>query len=377
MFMSNETAELLGQAIALGNTTETPEASGEMPAEAPVQELVQEAGGEMPTNTGNEDGGGSQEQPPAEPDYIGFVKKEFGEDYDIETLKSHVEKAKSYDEIVKQKEELEKNQFKPANDYVKTLNSLIETGASKDQLNSFIRLNSYGDLDKMPPLDIKVAKMVLIDNYTEEVARAKVERDYDLSQYDEGDIDRKILEDELRVSSRQDLEALGKYKADLSTIENEAKAVAEKRSLEEKAILTQHQNRLKQDLPELVSRLKPVKELQFGLKDVEEKVDFKIEYDEDFKKQLPSLLEPMFKDNVAPINEAVAEIFARSVYLEQNIEKISQQIWDKAVSFATEHTDNKYENRSGLPEQKQNPEANVDKNDTYKFMERLAAGSID
>lgn len=374
----SETAELLGQAIELGNMTEAPETTGEMPvegADVPANETATE--GEMPQNTDNQEPAEGSETPGAtEPDYIGFVKKEFGEEYDLETLKSHIEKAKSYDEIARQKEELEKNQFKPANDYVRTLNTLVESGASKDQLNSFIKLNTYGDLDKMSPMDIKVAKMVLIDNYSEDVARAKVERDFDLSQYEEGDIDRRILEDELRVSSKKDLEALNDYRAELSTYENPDKANAEKIQLEEKAILTQHQNRIKAELPELVKRLKPVRELEFGIKDVEGKVPFSIEYDEEFKNQLPSLFEPMFKDKVEPINEMVAEKFAKSVYLEENFDRIAQQIWDKAVSFATEHADGKYENRSGLPETKPNPEALSDKNETYKFMEKLASGTF-
>lgn len=377
----SETAELLAEAVGL-STTEATEGNVEMTQEGNTDGGETTANtqdnGEMPTGEGqgeavSEDG---TDQTPDEPDYLGFVKKEFGEDYDIDTLKSHVEKAKSYDEILKQKEELEKTQFKPANDYVKTLNNLVSSGASKDQLNSFIKLNSYGDLDKLSPLEVKVAKMVLIDNYSEDVAKAKVERDFDLDQYDEDSIDRRILEDELRVSSKKDLADLSKYRADLSVHENPEKAEAERRDLEDQAIRSQHVNMLKKEIPTFVGKLDSAVEKEFEFKGVDEKVSIKIDFDDDFRKAIPEILEGSFKDKIEPFNEDVAGRIAKSVFLAENIDKIMQTVWDKAVSFVAEHKDNQYVNSKGLPEQQSNPESKSDKNEYYEFLDRLSKGSV-
>lgn len=279
---------------------------------------------------------------------------------DEETLKGVIERAKSYEDVIKAKEELEKNQFKPANDYIKTLNDLVSGGASKDQIKAFGKLSEYGNLEELDPFEAKVAKMVLKDGYSEEMARKIVNRDFNFSRFDleipEEKDEADILREELRISAKSDLETLKEYQKDLSVVVNTEKESAEKAQLEQIATISSYNKTVEQEAPK-VARLFPEK-LSYELKIGEETVPYDLSIDKSFmENDLPKYVDDYFRDSLDSINETtISEAFryAQGEYLLDNLPTILGNAYSKGKAEGEEKTVNKYENRSGLPKAEEN-----------------------
>lgn len=271
---------------------------------------------------------------------------------DEETFTSFVQRAKDYESIVKTKEELENNQFKPANSYIETLNKMVLDGATSEQINAFAKLNQYGEIKDLSPLDAKVTKMVLVDGYSESVARKLVEREFGGEEYDEDSDDKLILQEKLRVSSEADKKTLEAYKKDLTTIINPEKEASEKARLEEIANTEAYNKALKSQAPVLAQHF-PQK-VSYDLSDGEEKVSFEHSFADDFKNKMPSMVEAYFENTREPINPQTAQEayeYAFASYLLENHQKVVQDVWNKASSYYAEKYSNKYENRTGLPQE--------------------------
>ncbi len=284
-----------------------------------------------------------------------FEEKTQGLVKDEESFNAIIEKAKEHDSLRTAKEEFEKNQWKPANDYIKALNDLTSQGASKDQVKAFVKLNEYGDLNELSPLDAKVAKMVLVDGYNENIARKIVQQEFDLDQYEEGTDEHEIAKEKLRVSSQGDVQALQTYKKELSVVDNPAQAQAEQERLTEIANTAAYNKIVSQEVPKIVQHF-PTK-MSYSFSEGETKVPFEYNIDKGFvEKELPNLINDYFKDTKEQINQETvkdAYEYAYASYLLKNhqnmINSALKEGYSKGKVAGVQETSNKYENRSGLP----------------------------
>jgi hypothetical protein len=291
---------------------------------------------------------------------------------DVDAFKQSLPKLSEYDKLKTERDTFEaKTKENPfASDYVKILNDLVSKGATVDQLNNFQKINAIGDINTLSPIDAKVAKLVLIDGYKESVARKMVDKDYPITDYDDGSDEKEILEEKLRVDSNTDKAALAQYKAQTSTVTNPAEDV-QLQTLAQKA---QHETYVKSTVPNIASQINGMGELSFKNKDGVEQGKLKFDYPAEFKAQIGDKLTEYFMDGQTPINnETVQEAFKtiNAYYLDENFPVISQRIWDSAYAKATEDAINKYENKSGLPK---SPEVQVSENsnaDYNKFLNGL------
>lgn len=282
---------------------------------------------------------------------------------DEETFNSILEKSKNYETLAAEKAELEKNQWKPANDYISTLDTLVRNGAKPDQIKAFVKLNEYGDLDALVnenPIQARIARLVLIDGYSEEVAVKKANREFDFAQFDETEPDQKddadILREELKVTARKDLEALKEYRKDLSVVPNPEKESAEAARLAEIAQISTYNKTVEQEAPKIAGNFPPKLAYEFKIGD--ESINFEDTIEKEFlEKQLPNLVADYFKDSLDPVNaQTISEAYSYAFgeYLKANDGKRLERAYQKGFTEATERTVNKYENRSGLPKAQEN-----------------------
>lgn len=279
---------------------------------------------------------------------------------DEDSLKSLLSRSTEYETLAQQKEELEKTMFKPANEYISKLNEMTLAGANADQITAFVKLNGIGKLEDLSPIDVKVTKMVLVDGFSEDVARAIVEKQFDATGFDETlpeqALEAKILREQLRVEAKKDLETLNTYKADLSVVSNPAKDMAEQQRLQQIADMTNYNKQVSQQTPEIIKYF-PEK-LSYDFKVGDEVIAYEDSFDKDFlTKELAPIVEEYFKDSGDPINnETIGQAFgmAHGEYLKKNIGKMLERSYLKGLSAGDERTSNKYENRSGLPKAQEN-----------------------
>lgn len=378
--MSEESENILNYASTqFGTQTEEPPANTEMvDATTPVTENTEPS--EMEAAKQTEE---ANIQTPPLVDYGKTLEEISGGMFkDVESFKSALPKFTEYDTLASQKAELEeKIKINPfANDYVKTLNDLVKSGAGADQIKNFQKVNEV-DLDKLSHIDAKVAKMVLIEGYSENIARKIVDQEYPINEFEEGTDEREILEEKLRINSKGDLEALSKYKADLSKIDTTEAEQKETQRLQAIAQTEQHKSYISQVVPKLAEAMstigeltiKPAKEGEGGYDAMKLNFDFTPE----FKSQIPDMLSNYFLDGNEPVtDQSVADAYkyVKASYLEQNIEKILQANTAHVESITWEKAVNKYENRSGLPKQEENVTVDTTQADVSNFLNRVANG---
>lgn len=269
---------------------------------------------------------------------------------DVETFKQSLPKISEYDRIKQERDDFEaKTKVDPyASDYVRILNELVKKGATPDQLNNFQKINSIGDIDTLSPVDAKVAKLVLIDGYKEDVARKMVAREFPIDDYEAGSDDRQITEEQLRVASNADKTQLADYKAKTSTIAT----LNDDAKLQALAQQQQHQAYVKQTVPSIASQINGMGEIAFKDDKGVEQGKLKFDYPAEFKARIPAILEEYFMDGQTPINnDTIQQAFktANAAYLDENFPVLSQRIWESAYAKGLQDATNKYENLSGLP----------------------------
>lgn len=283
----------------------------------------------------------------------GFVKDE-------ESLNTLLERAKSYETLLQEKEELAKNQFKPANDFVTKLNDLTLAGASKDQISAFIELNSHGDLNTLSPIDTKVLKLVLVDGMDKSIATKLVNREFNLSQFDETDPDQKddadIMRAQLAVSAKSDLAALSEYKKELSVVHNPDKEQAEQARLAAIKEMGDYNRTIQTQAPNIAKHFPQKLDYEFKIGD--DVVKYEDNIDKQFlENDLQQYVADYFKDSGDPINtQTIGEAysFALGEYLKANDQKRMERAYQKGDAAGYERAVNKYENRSGLPKAQEN-----------------------
>lgn len=313
-----------------------------------------------------------------EPDYNKWLSEQTGGLFsNVESFKESLPKISNYETVLQQKEELEKSRISYANSFVKELNELALAGAGQDQLKAFVRLNERGDLSELNPIDLKVSKLVLVDGYSEEIARKVVERDFSLNRFEEGTDEYDIAKEELRISSKGDLEALNKYKAELSTVVNPEKEQQEQARLQHIAQTEQHQRYVKESAPKIAQAIEGLGKMNLNGKEGDDAIFLDFPFPEDFKSKLPSLAENYFLDNNEQINEENLKDFAtyaRATYLVENFDKVAKSIASHIESVVAEKYSNKYENRSGLKPQVE-PDVKISQDRSkQEFLERVANG---
>lgn len=343
--------------------------SSEMEGQAGEQNDLSAENNEGESNEGN--AGESQQQSSAQVDYNEWLKNETAGLFDsVDTFKASLDKFKDYDAKATRVTELEKNQL-PDDAFVKKLAEMRGAGATKDQISQFIKLNNdYEDFATMSPEEIKVAKLVLIDGYSQSVAQRKVEREFSLADFDEDSDEYQDIKEELRISSKNDLTALEAYKAQMTTFENKE----EQAKLENIALKSAHADNVKQSIPSILGEFKGLGSLDLtgkvGKDEVASAMSF--DFDDEFSKKVPQILEFYFNQEIAPITpERIQEAkdYVNAAYLHQNWKKISNDIYLTALAVATEKAENKFVNNKGVLETPNNPNPVVGKGATQAELE--------
>lgn len=376
--------------VSTETTTETvivPETSSEETTAAPVStEIVETTTASETTDTTTP---APVEAAPVQIDYSEFLSKESeGLFTDVDSFKAALPKIKDYDTKVKDYESLlttkteleEKLKVDPfANDYVKTLNEMVKAGKTADEIENFTKISRL-DLDQISASDAKV--MVMVKNgYSEAIAKQIVDQEFPIEDFDEGSVERTILEEKLRVSSIKDREELKAYKKELTTIDNtaqvEAQTKAEEQRLQGIAKAEEHKTLVKQIVPRIAEKISGLGEKNLNGKDGDEAVKLNFDYTAEFKAELPEKISSFFLDAQMEVNDenaALVEKYIRADYLERNFDQIAQSIFKHAEALTTEKMVNKYENRTGLPPESTNVVVDNSRQEYNDFLRKVAGG---
>lgn len=252
-----------------------------------------------------------------------------------------------------------------ANDEVRIYNELVAGGASKEQLESFQKINAVGQLKDLTPYDARIARMVLVDGVKPGVAKLKVDREFKLGEgfSDIDPVEREILDDDLRVAANADREALAKFKADASATGGVS---PEEQQLQYQAKLQEHSQQVKPYVNNLVKDLPHLGAFTLVDKDEAKGIDgiaYEVPITEAYKTELNGYVENFFLDGLTPItreNTITALAYARAELFRNHAGEIFKEFYDTIVPKVEERIGNKYENRSGLrpPVDNPNPGAN-------------------
>lgn len=363
---SGQAAVAAEENVGNDSTTETQVMAESAAAEPDVSEtdgVSNQETEETPSPEGNND------KPTEEPDFF----KQYGFENE-DHLKDVLDRSQRYEELEKAKQELEANQFKPANEYIATLNKLVLDGASADQLKAFREINEYGSLEDLSPEQILIAHKVLIGNYSEEVAKHKVKSEYDLTQYDEGEIEYKALQDDMRVSASKALEDLNKYKAELSVINNPEKEQAEQARLNEIAQRASFESNVDKSYKSIASAVNT----KIKIEGVSDSGSIELSYPDEFKSRIPQLtkdflLQTGYDPNDPKISQVVSD-YLEVRYMSEDINAFKAAVTSRIESVIEEKYANKYATNGGLPKEEVNPAA-VSNNDSLdSFYNRVATG---
>lgn len=347
--------------------------AGQTPAESgTTTEVTAETTAETPTK--------EQETQPETVDFWKqFEERTEGLVKDEEGFKSFIERAKGYEDLAKQKEDLEKSQFKPANEYIETLNKLTLEGASKDQITAFMKLNSYGDVSQMSDDDKVVANLVLTKGYSERAARIEVASQHNLQsvidEYGEDSDEAFLAKEKLSIAARESEKSLNEYRKELSTVDNPEKAAQEQQKLEAIAQEKVYLDTIKKEAPR-ISELFP-KKLSHEIGEEGKKVSLEHTVSAEYAKSLPSRVENFFKETKLPINTENVQMaidYAVADYKVTHEKEILNDYYKKMDSKLHEHYSNKYENRSGLPQESARTETVVPQGaEMDAFLQRIGA----
>lgn len=297
---------------------------------------------------------------------------------DVDSFVAALPKLKEYDQINARKTELEAEIAKDpfASPFVKTLNKLVAEGAPIDQIKSFIAINESPSLGDLDPKEAKVMKMVLVDGMKETVARRKVDGMFNLDDPSLSAEQKEDLEEDLRISSKNDLKELEAFKADLSVV----KGTKDEQNLQSAAQRQAYSTHLQTVVPQISSAITGLGEVKLaGDKGIPDVV-MAINYSDDFKASIPKQLEAYFMDGLTPINketvvEAVTTIHAR--YLVNNYQKMMEDFGKQVRAETLEYAEAKFENRSGIQNDEKNPNNPITADQQFKsFQERVASGGM-
>lgn len=331
--------------------------ANEPPApDAPTPPVPENNSQSQPTNTA----------PPAAPQTIDYNKylheMSGGVIKDVDGFKAVLPRLAEYDTLKSENERLAAEMAqapKLADDEVRIFNELKASGASKEQIKQFHKINEYGTIGEMPDRDARIAKMVMVDGVKPSVAEMKVDREFKLKDEDISPEEREILDDDLRVAARADKQALEAFKSKVSAPAN---VPAEEVQLQQQAQLLAHQNKVKPYVKDVMTSIPNLGtfNLAYG-KEGEANhiaVAYEVPIDEAIRTKLGQYVENYFIDALTPVtpeNTLLALNYARAEYFREHSGELLQNAFEKGVSLTTEKLVNKYENRSGLKPDTDNP----------------------
>lgn len=243
-----------------------------------------------------------------------------------------------------------------ADDEARIFNDLKKSGATKEQLQQFQKINEVGDIKELTPVEARIAKMVLVDGIKPSVAKLKVEKEYKIGDENVDSDDREILDEDLRVAADKDREELTKFKAKVSNVEQVA---PEELQLRQQAATTQHEQQIKPYVKDLVTGLPNLGTYAVTTaKDGVDAISFEIPINDSAKAEIGKAVENFFMDGLTPVtkeNTIMALSFARADYFQQHAGEIFASIGDKVESLVTERLSQKYERRTPLLPGQDNP----------------------
>lgn len=269
-----------------------------------------------------------------------------------------------------------------ANDEVRIYNELVASGASKEQLESFQKINAVGELKDLTPYEARIARMVLVDGVKPSVAKLKLDREFKIGE-EYADIDpteREILDEDLRVAANKDREELAKFKAQVS---DTGKVAPEELALAQQAKITEHTAQVKPYVKSLVTDLPHLGTFTLVEKDDAkgiDGIDYQVPITDAYRGELNQHIENFFLDGLTPItreNTITAMAYARAELFREHAGEIFKEFYDTMVPQVEQRIINKYENRSGLKPPVDNPKPGANPAaEMAGFMQNVATRNV-
>jgi len=308
----------------------------------------------------------------------GLIKDEDSFKLVIPQLQEYPTLKQKFDELSSQLEKAPKF----ANDEVRIYNELVASGASREQLDSFQKINAVGELKDLTPYEARIARMVLVDGVKPSVAKLKVDREFKIGD-DYAGIDpteREILDEDLRVAANKDREELAKFKAQVS---DTGKVAPEELALQQQANIQQHTAQVKPYVKSLVTDLPHLGQFTLIEKDDAKGIDgvaYEVPMTEAYRTELNQYVENFFMDGLTPItkeNTITALAYARAELFRNHAGEIFKEFYDTMVPQVEQRIINKYENRSGLKPAVDNPNPGANPaSEMAGFMKQVAERKV-
>jgi len=262
-----------------------------------------------------------------------------------EDLLSALTKAEQFD-TVKTEYDTYKQTNRFANEFEQKRNELILGGASKETLKSFEKLNDLGDLAQLSPVEAKVAKLILVDGYSEKLARNTVEKEFPIdSTYD--DDEKELLEEKLAHSANQDRKSLEKFKVDVSSPASDAKI----QNIVSKEQLTAD---LKPILADFNTKFSTMMTLNVNGEEGDKAVTYPVVVNDEGKAFMNQVVQDFLITNDMPLTQAnydEALKFAKGEWIKANVGTIVEAYGKEKDKYWEKYYTEKYENIGGLPRQ--------------------------
>jgi hypothetical protein len=281
-------------------------------------------------------------------------------------------KVKEYDSLKQKYDLLEaSSKVSPfADEEMKMLNDLKKSGASKEQLQNFARVNELGDLAALDPKEAKIMKLVLVDGWKESAAKRMVNEEFDLDNLEDEDLE--FAQEKLRMSAKSDIEALSKFKVSVSSVSSDDSKI------HDAAKVRQIETALTPVLTDFKEKFNSLAELNLKSKNNTETFKYNVSIPAEYKDQLTGDIRRFFVENQLPVtqenwNQALE--YARSNYLEKNLPAIAQDMYTSIYNDLEEKIRSQYENTGGLP--KGDSRHAVTGEAAYRaFQEKVANGTV-
>lgn len=245
-----------------------------------------------------------------------------------------------------------------ANDEVRIYNELVAQGKSREQLKNFQKINEVGDIKELSPIDARIARMVLVDGVKESVAKLIVEREFKIGDESIEDTDREILDEQLRVAANKDREALDAFKAKVS---DTGTVPAEELALQQAARVQEHTKAITPLVNNLVNGLPHLGEFDILVEDAEKGTPgykYTIPITDEIKTEMNGYVKNFLMDGLmepTQENYITALSYARAETFRTHASEIFKAFGAEVIAQTEQRMIDKYENRSGLRMQQDNP----------------------
>lgn len=342
-----------------GGQQQTPQEPVSGVENVPVEPVTPEPASPAEPATTPEGNAGDQPATPSitEPsvDYNKFLEESSGGLFKtVDDFKASLDKVKGYEELQAKVSELEnRNPF--ANDYVSKLNKLYAEGKTEDQIGAFNKLTKLGDISKIDPLEVKIQRLIF-DGYPRATAERQVKNQFGLNiSLDEDELtpeelaENKIkLEDAevaLRISAKEDADYLQSQLAQLEISDSEKQS----RILAEAASKEAYEKKLTPFVNQLASSYE--KGVSVPLKIGEKEIEYKFDFDENFRMDVAKMAKDYFMDN--PVTEESVRSFKDYANTQYIAQKLTTEILPNAIkhghSLGYKEATDEFQNKSGLP----------------------------